>query len=86
MLIFGGDGMRTFTLDRADQKEKKVEVKTTTGVMKLKSPFVQGYDHCARSFGNYIYAVDGYEQALHVFDQGLQAWEMMRLSDFGVDK
>jgi len=46
--------------------------------------FCSDSDFTVRTFGNYMYAVDGYMGSLHVYSIKDKQWNYSRLEDLGV--
>ena len=46
--------------------------------------FCQSADYNARTFGNYLYAIDGNQSYLHVFSVKDRKWNYSSLTDLGI--
>ena len=50
----------------------------------IESRFCYDYDFTVRTFGNYLYAVDGTLGNLHVYSLKDRQWNFSRLDDLGI--
>jgi len=46
--------------------------------------FCMDADYIVRTFGNYLYAIDGRQGMLHVFSIKDKQWNFSRLDDLGI--
>jgi hypothetical protein len=49
------------------------------------SKFCSDADFTVRTFGNYLYAVDGSYGSLHVYSMKDKQWNFSRLDDLGIE-
>lgn len=101
MIVFGGLGNYTYQLDlKTMLASKSVSSMAVQGsaagnsvnVTKLidskllgETKFCQNADFSVRTFGNYLYAVDGQMQVLHVFSIKDKMWNYSSLKDLGIN-
>ena len=94
VIIFGGNKNQTFIMDVSGlqnnyflsqgQKQVKVSLQSESTVM-LDSKFCCDSDFTVRTFGNYLYAVDGHYGSLHVYSIKDKQWNYSPLGDLGID-
>ena len=100
IIVFGGLGNYTYLLDLKTMLASKSVSSMAVGssgasntvqVTKLneskllgETKFCQAADYTVRTFGNYLYAVDGQMQVLHVFSIKDKMWNYSSLKDLGI--
>ena len=86
MVIFGGEKTTTFKFDTRDVQgtQKIANVKTAREELQTVGRFGKGSDYVARTFKNFIYAIDAGQKTLQVYQIKEQVWHKQSLSELGI--
>ena len=87
MLIFGGESVNSFTFDTRDvaQIGGVANIKPSKVQMSTKAHFGVQSDYVARTFGSWIYLIDGKDRNLHVYSITNQTWNSQALGQLGIE-
>ena len=92
VIIFGGQGNYTYSLDVSHHAGGGGEMQTAARLSRMPESnllsdtrFCQDSDFRVRTFGNYLYAVDGQLGSLHVYSIKDKQWNFSRLDDLGIE-
>lgn len=95
IIIFGGSQNHTYAFDVSFVNSQEPASKKAPSIARIKkfpdsklmaeTNFCVNSDYIVRTFGNYLYAVDGDRGTLHVFSIKDQQWNFSKLEDLGIN-
>ena len=85
MMIFGGDTMQTFifNINNVDKQTGKATISTSAGQLDHKGRFGYRSDFVGKTINTIYYAVDAFEQVIHMHEVSSLEWMSFPIAEFG---